>query len=79
MKVLKLNFCYKKKTQSQKTFHVVPDQAPFFSHIYFLFKKYFTTERHAQKSTQRKHRHPKLGAEGIALNEVPFVHDVLQK
>jgi hypothetical protein len=47
-----------------------------FSH--FLFKE-FITEWQAQKSTQRKPRHPKLGAEGIAPNEVPFVHYALQK
>ena len=44
----------------------------------FLFKE-FTTEWQAQKSTQGKPRHPKLGAEGIAPNEVPFVHYALQK
>ncbi len=48
------------------------------SFSYFLFKE-FITEWQAQKSTQRKPRHPKLGAEGIASNEVLFVHYALQK
>ena len=47
----------------------------FFSH--FLFKE-ITTEWQAQKSTQRNLRHLKLGAEGIAPNEVLFVHYALQ-
>ena len=34
------------------------------SFFHLLFKE-FTTELNAKKSTQRKPRHPKLGAEGI--------------
>jgi hypothetical protein len=47
-----------------------------FSPSHFLFRE-FTTEWHAQKSTQRKRRDPKLGAEGIAPYEVSFEHYAL--